>query len=329
VPLALAILILLLEVGLVTKNVRFVRRIVLSALLLLLLAIPWSEGWVFSKFLQTVVQAAGSPLWLTTWLLMGFYGWAWFRGAPQAGRSLLAVGALQSIVGPRTIDWDTFIDPQPWQFLIIGAALLVHGIRARSSQICTTACVIATFGLWWLLPQIQLREFRTAICFHVLWFAALALNLMFQDSFTRALRMIGAAMFPLAILAVTFGGAAAEIPMFSRGLYVLSLMAACLLIARVWRSIWFLYGFGGMLGLMMYAALVGSFRRVADSIGRDATTAFLWSLGTLLLAFLISAQKAHWLPRKMWPWRNGNGRTTAPPTEPPKPANGLSMDVSS
>jgi hypothetical protein len=101
------------------------------------------------------------------------------------------------------------------------------------------------------------------------------------------------------------------------------------LIARFWRNLWFLYGFGGMVGVSAYAGVVSSFHRASALIGRDAMLAFAWSLGTLLLAFLISAQKARWLPRRIWPrWRNGSGIPVALKTDAAR-ANGLSTDAPS
>jgi len=330
VPLALAILVLLLEMGLVTPNRRLVQRAMHLAPFLLLFALPWGEGPVFRGFLQTVVGTIGSPLWLTTWLLLAFFGWAWFRGVVGAYRSLLATGAVLSIVGPRTIDIDTLIPLQPWPLLIIGGVLLVQGVRQRSSRICTIANLFMTLCLWLLLPRMGLTEFRAMICVNVLWFGTLTLGLVFHDSFARLLRHLSAAMFPLATLLAVADSRAAEIALLWRIAYLVVLAIGCLTIARWWRSLWFLYGFGGMVGVTAYAGVVVGFRRAAELIGRDAMTAFVWSLGMLLLAFLISAQKARWLPRKIFPWRtNGNGMSVVPRSDGPKPAEGLSPDLTS
>jgi len=329
VPLVLAILVLLLEVGLVTGNRRIVQRVMRAAPFMLLLSFPWGDGTVFRGFLQTVVGTAGSPLWLTTWILIAFYGWAWIRSVPHAGRSVLAAGAMLSVVGRPTIDFDTIVAPQPWPLLIIGAALLARGVWVRSSRTCTAASVVAAFGLWYLLPLTPLAAFRLTICFNVLWCTLLVLGLAFQDPFARTLRVVGAAMFPVATLFAIAGTQAADIPILWRSSHVVLLAISCLLIARVWRNLWFLYGFGGVAGVATYAGVASSFRRAADIIGRDAMAAFVWSLGMLLLAFLISAQKARWLPRKLWPWRhNGNGTGTVLRTDKPNPANGLSPDAS-
>jgi hypothetical protein len=330
VPLVAAILILLFEVGLVAGNRRIVHRVMRAAPLLLLLSLPWGEGTVFAGFLQTVVATAGSPLWLTTWILIAFYGWAWFRSVPEAGRSVLAAVAILTIVGSRTTGFNTFVAPQPWPLLIIGAVLFARGMWLRSSRLCAAASVIAACGLWFVLPFTPLAAFRLTICFNVLWCAVLALGLAFRDPFAYTLRVVSAAMFPVATLFVIASGQAAEVPVLWRISYVVLLAVICLLIARVWRNLWFLYGFGGVAGVVTYAAVSSSFRRTAEVIGRDAMAAFVWSLGMLLLAFLISATKARWLPRKIWPWaRNGNGTGIVLGTDKSNPTSGLSTDASS
>jgi hypothetical protein len=94
------------------------------------------------------------------------------------------------------------------------------------------------------------------------------------------------------------------------------------------RNLWFLYAFGGMVAVSAYTGAISGFHRAAAIVGRDAMTAFTWSSGTLLLALLISAQKARWLPRRMWPrWRNGNGIEVV--LKPGAAANGLSADAPS
>lgn len=323
IPLALAILILLFEIGLVTANRKIVLQTLRAAPLLLLLAVPWGNGAVFRGFLQRVVDTVGSPLWLTTWLMIAFYGWAWLRGAQEAGRHVLLAGALLSVVGSRTVDIHSFAGPQPWPILVVGCVLFVRGLWARSSRVCTMGIAVVTLGLWYLLPQTALSAYRMTICCNAAWFAILVLGLTFRDPFARVLRVFGAFMFPAATLLTIAGNPAADIPILWRVSYIVLLAVACLLIARVWRNLWFLYAFGGMVGLPAYVGVVRLFHRAADVIGRDAITAFVWSLGTLLLAFLISARKARWLPQKLWPsWNNGNGIGMVHQSDHTKSANG-------
>jgi hypothetical protein len=304
VPLGFAILILLLEIALVTANRRFAERIVNAAGSLLLLAFPWGDDAVFHAFLQTVVRTVGSPLWLTLWGLIAFYVRAWLRGVPHAVPAGLAAGAFLAVVGRQTVDLDTLTAPQAWPLLVIGAILLARGIWLHSSSICAAGCAIVTCGLWFLLPQISLGELRLPICGSILWAALGAIGLVFHDRLAHALRILAAGLFPVAALWTIAAEPAASAPLLIRGGYLVLLAIVCLLIARVWRNLWFLYGFGGMIGVSAYAGIVSSFHRAAALVGRDAMLAFAWSLGTLLLAFLISAQKARWLPRRIWPrWR--------------------------
>jgi hypothetical protein len=70
VPLAFAILVLVLEVGLVSRNRRIVQRVMNFAPLMLVLALPWTDGKVFREFFGVFVTTVGSPLWWTCWLLL-------------------------------------------------------------------------------------------------------------------------------------------------------------------------------------------------------------------------------------------------------------------
>jgi hypothetical protein len=328
VPLAFAILVLLLEIALVTANRRFAQRIVNSSLILLVLAFPWAGESVSREFLQTFVRTIGSPLWLTIWALLAFYLWAWLRGVPQVVRSGLAAGALVIVVGRQTVGLDTLTSPQPWPLLAVGAVLLARGFRIRSSQICAAASIVVTCGLWLLLPQTRLSGLQLMICANVLWAALATIGLAFHDPFALTLRVLAAAMFPVATLFAITGGPASAMPVLVRALYVVLLALVCLLIARARRNLWFLYGFGGMVGVWAYTGALSTFHRAAAVIGREAMTAFLWSSGALLLALLISAQKARWLPRRIWPrWHNGNGIEVVP--KPDGAANGLSADAPS
>ena len=134
VPLGLAILMLVLETGLVSGNRRLLIGVMGAAPLLFLMSIPFGGGFTFRAFLRNFTDSIGSPVWVTTWLLIGFYGWAWLRRAPRAGVGFVAALAALSVIGPRTLDWPTLVEPQPWPFLLIGALLIVQGARNRSSQ---------------------------------------------------------------------------------------------------------------------------------------------------------------------------------------------------
>jgi hypothetical protein len=312
----------LLEVGLVAGNRRFARRVVDAAPLLLFLALPWGGGAVYQEFLWNFMRTVGSPFWITIWLLLAFYGWAWARGVETAGRNGLVTALLLSIVDSWTIDPHTLTEPRAWPVVVIAVVALLQGLRLRSSRICLAAGVLTVCALWWWLPQTRLADWRMPICFHLLWLTVLILGLTFRDALAWWLRGAAAALFPLATLLAITGGS----PDLSQALrlsYVVLLAAFCLLCSRRYRS--FFYGFGGMSAVMMYAVGAMGFRRAADAFGRAAMTAFVWSLGTLVVAFLISVRKARWVPRRLSPEGSSGHQTgvvLTPP--PPNPASGLS-----
>lgn len=316
IPPALAILVLLLEAGITTGNRRLVERVLRWSPLLLLLAMPISSGPVFRNFLLTVTNTVGSPLWLTVWLLLGFYGWARLRGEREAERGLAAMLTLLSIVGPRTHGLGTLIEPAAWPFALIGTVALVQGLRRQSSAICTAAVAALAFALWIVLPQTVAANYRMTISYHALWLGVIVFGLAFRDRFADVLRIVGALQMPLTASIVLIGPRSAEVPISWRLGYVVVLTVACLIIARTWRSRWYLYAFTSLLAMGCYGIAVLGFRGAVRELGRTSVTAFAWSAAALLTAFLISAHKARWLPSRLFPqWGNGHG-SSGPPTKP-------------
>lgn len=301
VPLGLAILLLLLEAGLVANNRRLLKSVLKAAPVLLLLSVPLGGDYVFRRFLTTVTDTLGSPMWLTTWLLVGFYGWAWLRRVSGAGIGILGAVAVLSVVGPKTINVDTFVEPQWWAFFVIGVVSLVYGVWTRSSRCCTLSAVAATVGLWLVIPQTQLEAYCLTICYHFLLLAIVILGFVYHDRFAKVLFIVAAVQMPLASLVVVVSPRAAEVPISWRLLYVVLLAAYCLSIAWKCRNQWYLYAFAATATVAAYAVTVSGFRRAVDAVGRPAMTAFAWSVGALLLAFLISAHKASWLPQRLLP----------------------------
>ncbi|QDT99300.1 hypothetical protein [Gimesia aquarii] len=300
IPLGFVLLLLLLEGGLVTNNKAFQAGVIRFSPLLLLLAMPAGTGPVHNGFLFKVTDVMGSPIWMTLWLLLGFYLWAMVRRVPGAVWGVLGACALFSIVGPQTLGSRTLIEPIPWPLLIDGIVLLGLGIHKRSSGICTAGILAATLGIWIVVPETILFQYRFTTCFHMLWISALILGLTLNDDFSRVLLCISALLVPLVSIILIVNERAAEIPLIWRLAYVSVWAIACLLIARLWSQRWFLYSFAGTLSILFYACATFGFRLATQSLSREAVTAFIWSVGALLIAFLISAHKARWLPEYAW-----------------------------
>jgi hypothetical protein len=310
IPPAFAVLILVLEAGLVTKNHRLVRRVLFATPMLLALSIPLSNGAVFSEFLQHFTKTCGSPIWLAVWLQMAFYSWAWCRRVSGAEFAALATMCLLSIVGPQTLHLGSLTEPRSLPFFVVGTLLLVNGLRSRSSQAMTASCAVLTLAVSLVLPETLLSNYRMSVSYHLLWANAVVIGLIYRDRFAEILRIIGAAQMPLASLIVLASPQTADLPMSWRVSYVFVIAVVCLVIAKIWRSRWYLYAFTSIVAIAGYGATVHWFRGAVTVLGWAATTSFLWSGGALLLAFLISVHKARWLPSQLLPqWGNGGDGT--------------------
>lgn len=300
IPLGFVLLLLLLEGGLVTQNKAFQTRVLRLSPWLLLLAMPATTGPVHIGFLFKVTDVIGSPIWITLWLLVGFYLWAMVRRVPGALWAGLGTVALFSIVGPETLGSATLIEPTPWPLLLDATALLILGLTKRSSGICTAGVLAATLGIWLVIPETILFQYRFTACFHFLWISILVLGVTMNDSFSRVLQCASALLVPLVSIIVILNERAVEIPLLWRLTYVSSWAVGCFMISRLWSVRWFLYSFMATLSILLYTSAAYAFRLAIQYFSREAVIAFVWSAGALLLAFLISAHKARWLPEYSW-----------------------------
>lgn len=318
VPPAFALMWIVLEGTLVAGNRERQRRVVASAPLLLLLALPLGQSTVFLDFLGRFVDRLGSPVWITAWLLAAFYARAWWAGAPLAGRAFAATLLLFTFLAPETVSLRTLTAPQPWPIFAIGAMALFMGMRRRSSADCMTGAGLLALGLWLALPQTMAAEFRMTLSYHALWAAIVIVGLRFHDRFAALLRIVGAAQMPLTAFVVLAGSRAEIVPLGWRITYVVVLAATALAIAGVLRQRWYWYAFAGMIGLVLYAGTMIGYRQAVAVFGRQAMMSILWSVGTLLIAFLISARKANWLPSvagAQWlPWGASSSAAALPLT---------------
>ncbi len=324
IPLGFVLLLLLLEGGLATQNKTFQAGVIRFSPLLLLLAMPAVTGRVHLGFLFKVTDVMGSPIWITLWLLLGFYLWAMVRRVPDAIWGALGACALFSIVGPQTLGSRTLIEPTPWPLLVAGVLLLGLGLYKHSSKVSAVGVLAATMGIWIVIPDTILNQYRFTTCFHILWISALVLGLTLNDAFSRVLQFASALLVPLVAVVVILNERAFEIPIAWRLSYVSTWAVGCLLIARLWSNRWFLYSFGATLSILFYACATFGFRVATQSLSREAVTAFVWSVGALLIAFLISAHKARWLPEYAWL----SMRKGTPPEEdsPPPPSDVSPVD---
>jgi hypothetical protein len=183
--------------------------------------------------------------------------------------------------------------------------LLAKGILHRSSQLAFAGCAVLTLICWFLISKSVLSEYRMPVCSHLLWGAAVVLGLTFRDEFATLLSRAGALAIPLASAVALTSPVASGIPTLWKFAYIATLGLIALVIGLVWHRQWYLYAFSGQLAIGGYGAATLGFRSAEAWLGQAAVTAFAWSAGSLLLAVLISAHKARWLPPRFFPkWRS-------------------------
>lgn len=313
VPFGLSILVLLFEGALSAGQRVFARKVLLWSPSLLLFALPWSDGPAFTAFLTHRVMATiGSPLWWTVLLLLAFFGWAVWRKIEGASLGFVSMIALLTFIGADTLSLRAIHAPQPLPLAVVGTLLGITGARRKSSAGCFGASALLIYALWLVLPQTPLAAFRMMTGYHLLLASCVALGLTFRDKFSTLLRFIGAAWLPLTSLLMMTGALAGTVPITWKLLYVAGVTAVCFACATLCHSKWYLYASTGTSAVLGYGVMMLGFRGAASVIGRAAMTALSWSIAAMLIGFLISAHKANWFPKRLFPnWPNGHGRKLA------------------
>ncbi|MBC7818753.1 MAG: hypothetical protein IAG10_17830 [Planctomycetaceae bacterium] len=216
---------------------------------------------------------------------------------------------LLTFIGADTLSLRAIHAPQPAPLFVAGTLLAITAARRKSSAGCFGASALLIYSAWLLLPQTPLAEFRMTTCYHLLLASSVACGLIFRDKFSTLLRFIGAAWLPLTSLGMMTGYLAGAVPIAWKLLYVAGVASVCFTCAMLCRSKWYLYASTGTTAVLGYGLMMLGFRGAASLIGREAMTALSWSVATLLIGFLISAHKAHWLPHRLFPnWSNGHGQ---------------------
>jgi hypothetical protein len=320
VPFGFAVAVLLLEAGLVGRR----RGPVLLALALpAALAVVASVGHrpddIYQGFLATFMERlGGSPLWVTLLGSLAFYAYAALRRVPLAVEALTAAVTALAVVGPRTLDLDTLVAPQPAPLLAAAALQLGLGAWRRDSWHCLLgAMVLAPAAVWALAWPSELEALRVPAVFHLALAGALIVGAAFDDALGELLRILGMVAVLLACLAVTFRGAEdmAGAPPWVPMIYPLVMAGALagyglLLRQRPWLG-------AAALALLAWAAGAGwrGYHTLRQTVaGLDHMAA---GLALFALAVLISLGKSGAFSRR----RPGEGEASPPaaPTDPAGP----------
>ncbi len=310
IPICLVFLFLVLEYAYQTKNNKLANKTLYYLPLLLLMSFTPGFGEVSRRFYQSVVHEYASPVWVTTCVIILFCSWASFRKISKASIGLIASLVLLSVVSPETVNFKTFRQPEAWPLLIAGVVLLYQGLSAKSSSSCALASIILTGGVWFAIPNSIPVEYRFLIVSHLMLIAWGLTGLFMRDSFTRFLRgftgILGTVLFSFAVLS----SRVPEVSYSLKLIYATILVSGFLMIAIIFKSKVFMGSFSAMIFVSGYASTVIGFRYLVGIFGTAAVSAFVWSVGALILGIVISSHKAVMLPKRFSKEHTGNGNST-------------------
>jgi hypothetical protein len=201
VPFLLAVMVLLLEIGVVEGKRRLCNGVMIAAGLLVLLAAPIrTSDPTHAEFLATFTTTLASPVFLTVLALLAFYLYSWLRGVRLAEAGIAAMLLICTVIGPATAGLDTLTEPQLWPLAVLGGMQLVLALHNHSSVrgVAASVCFAGMLTLMEWPPE--LREFRGLISAHALFLAMAVIGLVFRDGFARLLTALSAAVLPILCL---------------------------------------------------------------------------------------------------------------------------------
>jgi len=149
VPFGIAIAVLLLEIGLVSRRRGAIgTALAVPAILVVLTVAGHRDDPIYREFLALFAARFDDPLTVTLLASVGVYGYAVMRGAPLAAEALTAALVALAVVGPDTLDRHEFVAPQPLPLLAAAALQLELGLRRRHSWRGLPAAALGIVAGW-------------------------------------------------------------------------------------------------------------------------------------------------------------------------------------
>lgn len=228
-PFLFAVLLLLVEMGIVERRPRFVDFLLnVSPGLLLLAQAKVNSSGPSALFLDSLLTRCGSPLWMATWALVALHALTLLRKVPGSQWRLLLCFAPLIWIGPRTVNWQTLSAPQAWPLVAIGAWELIQAVRQRRSLPAVTAamCLSCALSIWlWDSPW---SLYRRIVPYHVALVSILLIGGLFRDYTARILRIIGASLLPTTVVISLIVADGLVFSHFVWGAYVAGLTCLCI-----------------------------------------------------------------------------------------------------
>lgn len=223
VPLVLAIGLLLMEEGIVSRRAAAQRwGLAMPAVALLLAGIGHRDDPVYSGFLTIFFETVrATPLYVTVLLAIAFYGLAAVRRVAWAGELLTAALVVWAFVS-RDPSWSGCNTlPHCWPLAAAGFVQLAIGLQRRTSRhllaagtALTVAAAIGWRATWF-------TAWHGALPWHLWIGSLLVIGLLCRDALAHRLQWAGAGLLALiaACVALDIGGVASNLPAAAIVLY--------------------------------------------------------------------------------------------------------------
>jgi hypothetical protein len=292
IPFLFAVLVLLLEMGLVERQKTLIQVTLAVTPGLLWLAAPGtSVDGTASAFLGEITSRIGSPMWMTTLALIAFHTWAALRGIDFARWYLLAVLLFAVKISPVSSGLEPQTPVQMWPLLVAAAIELMRGLRRKDALTLLTASCCLSLALSALLWDSTLFLYRRTIPYHVALVSLLMIGCLFDDLQGRVLRIVGAVLLPVsAVVAVISAGDAFLLhPGWTA--YVIGIVGTTGVCWITSRDPAFLISLSVMLVTACVAAIVAGVNWMIQRIGIKLLTPLFIGIGSFVVAALISISK--------------------------------------
>ena len=299
-PFFLSVLFVILEVALVEGSAKLKRFVLWAAPVVVIISIPelWpnSHQETYQRFLASFIREVGSPIFLALLGLTAFYAIAWLRGIRLAENGFVAMCVAAMFVGPRSAGFSVETI-QSWPLVVLGMWMLTWGLVRKSSyySFLGGSSLAIAFGL--NLPGTALENWQTTTTFHLILLIVLICGGLFQDEFSKKLRMLGAAVIPLLFFAALSTGTRFRLTIELMLLYGAVITGVAFACWGLMKERLFLYsGAANCSTATMYGSwsFYGWLQQLASP---DGVRALVLGMVCFALALLISAAKGGLLSR--------------------------------
>ncbi|MDX1970063.1 MAG: hypothetical protein SFV23_23015 [Planctomycetaceae bacterium] len=295
-PFAMAIAAVIFELGRSVGH-RFTQNLAL-AFPLLWLPMSLTDAPVrgaAGQFLQLHLQTIGSPMQVTLAGLLILYVYAMLRRGPEwLPSAVTALVCLAAVVGPHTVNADTF-GPLNWQPLAAAAVLSgVRAIRQRTASLpWGLAATLGVFSLTVAGWDTSWTAYRFAAPIHLWLLSLLVIGVTLKDAAAKALlQVVGAAAVALAFGVTVYS---------ARSYYGLSASLTMTYVSTWTIALWLAWSLNRGRDLLSAAALVSVAATLqslvtTSAVLRSSSNPRAWALllvGAISFAIgiLVSARK--------------------------------------